>query len=65
MPRRILQPVGVEITGLDLRRVGPDDVTLLRDLLAEHGVVVMPGQEIDDDAFRTLIRAAVALNMAK
>jgi taurine dioxygenase len=51
MDRRVLHPVGVEVTGLDLRRVGADDVARLRDLLAEHGVLVMPGQEIDDDAF--------------
>ncbi len=45
---RVLDPVGVEVTGTDLAGV---DTEHLRDLLADHGVVVLPDQDVDDDAF--------------
>jgi len=47
----VLEPVGVEVTGIDLGTLGADDVAHLRELLAEHGVVVLPGQFVDDDVF--------------
>ena len=46
-----LDPVGAELTGVDLAGLDPVDVEDLRDLLGNHGVLVMPGQEIDDDVF--------------
>ncbi|MCD2196914.1 TauD/TfdA family dioxygenase [Actinomycetospora endophytica] len=51
-----LAPVGAEITGL---AVGPlDDVTALRDLLAEHGVLVLPDQgDVDDERFTAFLRS--------
>ena len=51
MDERVLEPVGVEVTGVDLSILGASDVEHLRDLLAEHGVVVLPGQFVDDDVF--------------
>jgi len=39
------------VTGLSRRDLGADDVDHLRALLAEHGVVVLPDQHVDDDTF--------------
>ena len=53
-----LAPVGAEVTGLDVGPLHADDVTALRDLLAEHGVVVLRDQgEVDDDAFTAFLRS--------
>ncbi|MGW6485766.1 TauD/TfdA dioxygenase family protein [Streptomyces sp. NPDC055056] len=56
MQRRILEPVGVEITGLPLGQAGAQDVQQLRYLLAEHGVVILPGQHINDQTFLALLQ---------
>jgi taurine dioxygenase len=56
MHEHALQPVGVEVSGLDLDAAGPDDVDHLRDLLARHGVVIMRGQDVDDPAFLGFLR---------
>ena len=49
-------PLGVEVTGLSARDLGPDEVSRLRDLLADHGVVVLPGQALDDGSFVAFLR---------
>jgi alpha-ketoglutarate-dependent taurine dioxygenase len=62
-------PVGVEVTGLDLARetersgarpvcrLDDEQVDRLRTLLAEHGVLVVPGQDaLDDDGFAAFLR---------
>jgi taurine dioxygenase len=54
---RILEPLGVEVTELPLSAVDDAAVACLRRLLADHGVVVLPGQDADDAAFRTFLRA--------
>lgn len=54
---RVLAPVGVELTDLDLAGAGPDLVEHLRDLLGRHGVVVVPRQDIDDAQFLAFLRA--------
>lgn len=46
----MLDPVGATVTGLPLHAVGPDDAARLTRLLAERGVVVLPGQQDADDA---------------
>lgn len=51
------QPVGATVTGLDLRRPDADLVARLRQLLAEHGVLVLPGQQVDDTAFLDFLRS--------
>jgi taurine dioxygenase len=56
MHERALQPVGVEVSGLDLDAAGPDDVDHLQNLLARHGVVIMRGQDVDDPAFLGFLR---------
>jgi taurine dioxygenase len=54
---RILEPLGVEVTELPLAAVDDTAVARLRQLLADHGVVVLPGQDADDAEFRTFLRA--------
>lgn len=51
-----LQPLGVRLEDLDLTDPPADLAIALRDLLAEHGVVHVPGQEaLDDDGFLALL----------
>lgn len=52
----VLEPVGARVTDLPLRNLAPDEVTRLRALLAEHGVVVLPDQDIDDAEFVEFLR---------
>lgn len=47
----VLQPLGVEVTGVTVGELDGPAVTRLRDLLAEHGVAVLRGQDVDDAAF--------------
>lgn len=52
-----MTPVGAQVTGL---RVGPledSQVRVVRALLAEHGVLVMRGQDVDDEAFTMFLRS--------
>lgn len=53
MEQHIVSPIGVRITGLDLEDVvtGAVAVEDLQHLLAEHGVVVLPGRHVDDATF--------------
>ncbi|MEO3939008.1 TauD/TfdA family dioxygenase [Dermatophilaceae bacterium Soc4.6] len=61
MTETVLQPLGVEVTDLDLAdpaQVTTEAVARLRHLLAEHGVVVVPGQQhLDDAAFVAVLHA--------
>lgn len=50
-----IDPVGATVTGLDLAAVADDQVDALRRALAEHGVLVVPGQAIDDDTFTAFL----------
>ena len=50
-------PVGVRVTEIDLRSVTEVETEQIRRLLADHGVAVFPGQEIDDDAFTGFLRS--------
>jgi taurine dioxygenase len=54
---RLLDPIGAEVTELPLTDVDAEAVTRLRQLLAERGVLVLPGQDADDAAFLTFLRA--------
>jgi taurine dioxygenase len=51
----VLDPIGVEITDLRIDEIDSADVATLRVLLAEHGVLVLPGQAIDDEQFITFL----------
>jgi taurine dioxygenase len=58
MQHEVLHPIGARVTGLSVADVGPDDVDALARLLAEHGVLVIPGQEdVDDTAFVAFLKA--------
>ncbi len=50
-----LEPVGARVTGLDLP--DPSAVAELKRLLAEHGVLVLPDQHLDDEAFVAFLRS--------
>ncbi|MCY7397056.1 MAG: TauD/TfdA family dioxygenase [Nocardioides sp.] len=51
MKHELLHPLGVRVTDAPLAEIGPEQVRELKDLLGRHGVVVLPGQEVDDDTF--------------
>jgi taurine dioxygenase len=55
------QPLGATVTGLDLAALDLATAIELKDLLAEHGVVVLPDQQLDDDAFTAALRRLGAL----
>ena len=44
-------PLGAVVDGLALAEVGPFEVDRIRRLLAEHGVLAFPEQDLDDRAF--------------
>ena len=60
MDEHALEPLGVRLTGLTLSDLLDDDsgegIAHLRDLLAEHGVLVLPDQELDDAGFLAFLR---------
>jgi taurine dioxygenase len=56
MRRTPTEPVGVQVTDVDLAAVDAAQVDDLKDLLAHHGVVVFPAQDIDDAAFVSFLR---------
>lgn len=56
MKTEVLRPVGVRVTGLQVADDPTAAVPVLRELLAEHGVAVLPGQVLDDDQFLELLR---------
>ena len=57
----ILSPLGVRITGVDLAAASPETLEdlarRLRPMLAEHGVAILPGQQIDDEDFLAFLRS--------
>jgi len=57
MEHEVLHPLGVRVTGLQVGALGTAEVDALRVLLAEHGVVVLPDQQADDDAFVAFLRS--------
>jgi taurine dioxygenase len=46
-----LSPIGAQLNGFRVDSLDPPTADAVRKLLAEHGVVVIPGQQIDDHAF--------------
>ncbi len=51
----ILEPAGVRVTDLDLATPRAGTVERLRGLLADHGVVVVPDQRLDDTEFTAFL----------
>ena len=52
-----LQPLGAELTGLDIGSTTDDDIADLRSLLADRGVVVLRDQHVDDTVFLGFLRS--------
>ncbi len=57
MDHAVLDPVGAELTGLAPADLDAGTVAHVRDLLADHGVVVLREQHLDDVAFLAFLRA--------
>lgn len=51
MHRTVLHPIGAEVNGLSLTDIDPVAVTRMTGWLAEHGVLIVRGQDIGDAAF--------------
>lgn len=65
MNNDVLDPIGVKVTGLPLRELDSEMAAELQGLLAEHGVAVMPGQDIDDADFVSFLRQFGGLTFTK
>lgn len=65
MNNDLLDPIGVKVTGLSIRELDSEMAAELRGLLAEHGVAVMPGHDIDDDDFVSFLRQFGELTFTK
>ena len=51
-----LTPVGVRYADATIDQLDDDHIDALRVALGTHGVVVIPGQDVDDDAFLRFVR---------
>jgi taurine dioxygenase len=51
MKTSVQYPLGAVVTRLSFGDIGAETVTQLRGLLADHGVIVLPGQDIGDAGF--------------
>lgn len=56
MEHAVSQPLGATVTGVRPDALVDAEVTELRGLLAEHGVIVLPGQDLDDAQFLGFLR---------
>lgn len=52
-----LSPLGARVTGLPVGPLDEATVEVLRDLLADHGVLVLPDQDVDDATFEAFLRS--------
>jgi taurine dioxygenase len=52
-----LNPFGAALTGLQVDTLAPDEADAVRLLLAEHGVLAMPDQDVDDHQFLSFLRS--------
>ncbi|MEO6881458.1 MAG: TauD/TfdA family dioxygenase [Mycobacteriaceae bacterium] len=55
MDAAVHEPLGVTLTGVRLQELTDEQVSGLAVLLAEHGVAVIPGQDLDDGEFAQLL----------
>ncbi|HEY0936840.1 MAG TPA: TauD/TfdA family dioxygenase [Trebonia sp.] len=65
MNKKVLSVVGVAVAGLPLGDVDAGAATGLRRLLADHGVLVMPGQQVDDAGFLAFLKQFGELTFTK
>lgn len=61
----VLEPIGARLSDVAVGELDADTVGQLRDLLAHHGVLILPGQPIDDDTFTAFLRSFGALAFTK
>lgn len=59
------RPLGARVTDLDLQALSEADVDALRDALAEHGVLHLPDQPVDDATFVAFLRALGPLTFTR
>jgi alpha-ketoglutarate-dependent taurine dioxygenase len=52
-----LTPLGAQVTGRQVDALANRTVVELRRLLAEHGVIVLPGQDVGNDGFLRFLRS--------
>ncbi|MET0475776.1 MAG: TauD/TfdA family dioxygenase [Mycobacterium sp.] len=52
-----LTPVGAVVTGLRVDAIGARETDELRHVLADHGVIVLRGQDADDERFLRFLRS--------
>lgn len=52
-----LTPIGAVVTDLRVDALDAADVAVMRRLVAEHGVVVLPEQDVTDDGFLRFLRS--------
>lgn len=55
MDAAVHEPLGVTLTGVRLQELTDEQVSGLTVMLAEHGVAVIPGQDLDDGEFAQLL----------
>lgn len=60
-----LRPFGAETAAVDARDLTEGDVAAIRSALADQGVLVLRGQEIDDAAFVTFLEALGEMTFTK
>ena len=56
MHETVLHPIGATVTDLQVADADDDAVDRLRHLLADHGVVALPDQRVDDTGFVGFLR---------
>jgi taurine dioxygenase len=56
MQLTVRHPLGVEVNDLPLDDLAPEQIGVIKDLLAEHGVAVLPDQHIDDATLVALLQ---------
>jgi taurine dioxygenase len=57
MHATLLKPVGAELRHLPIEALDDPTASALRGLLAEHGVLIIPGAAVDDDGFVAFLRS--------
>lgn len=57
MDTTALEPIGMQVREISLAEIDAPTVGELQRLLAEHGVLVLPDQDIDDDTFVAFLKS--------
>ena len=60
-----LSPVAAKVSGLSLADLNAQQVTRLKELLAQHGALIMSGQKLDDAGFVTFLKQFGDLTFTK